>query len=81
MSEVKAMKARYLFGDIVVVEKDLIGVIVKTWYNDRRGYHYEVYVRNYRGIKEYDEKDIDRYRIRHKELSDEELEYQWGSDI
>ena len=25
------MKAKYLFGDIVVVNKDEIGVIVKTW--------------------------------------------------
>ena len=38
--------------------------------------YYEVYVRNYNGIKEYKEDDIQRYMVRHKELSEEELDYQ-----
>ena len=70
-------KPLYLFGDVVVVDENLIGVIVKTWENSK-GYHYEVYVRNYNGIKEYRENEIDRYRVRHKELNGEEMYYQYG---
>lgn len=71
------MNAKFLFGDIVVVEDYLIGIIVKTWYSTmRNGYHYEVYVRNYNGIKEYNEEEIERYRVRHKYLTEEEYEYQ-----
>lgn len=67
---------KFLFGDIVVVEKSLIGVIVKSWNSNQRGDYYEVYVRNYNKIVEYDEKDIDRYKVRHKELNQEEMYYQ-----
>jgi hypothetical protein len=74
------MQAKYLFGDIVVVEGDEIGVIVKTWEKDinlkRGNYAYEVYNRPQRCIKEYPEKEVKRYRTRHKELSDEEVEWQ-----
>ena len=67
---------KFLFGDIVVVEKSLIGVIVKSWESNKRGKYYEVYVRNYNKIVEYDEKDIERYKVRHKELNQEEMYYQ-----
>ena len=70
------MEGIFLFGDIVVVEGNLIGVIVKTWVNSRNEYHYEVYVRNYNQIKEYSENKIQRYRVRHKELDDSEMVYQ-----
>lgn len=72
---------RYTFGDIVVVEKNLIGVIVKSWLRSSKGnppYH-EVYVRNYRGIKEYTEDEMERYLVRHKELSEEDEEYQFNA--
>lgn len=69
-------KAKFLFGDIVVVDEDLIGVIVKTWHSAKRGYHYDVYVRNYNEIVCYDENEIERYRVRHKELNEEEKYYQ-----
>lgn len=69
-------KPRFLFGDIVVVENDLIGVVVKTWDSSSKGYQYEVYVRSYNTINDYDESEIDRYRVRHKELNEEELMYQ-----
>lgn len=70
-------KAKFLFGDIVVVENYFIGVVVKTWQGLNNGkYHYEVYVRSYNAIVEYDEKDIERYRVRHKELSEEEKDWQ-----
>ena len=67
---------KFLFGDIVVVEDYLIGVIVKSWQSSMRGNYYEVYVRNYNRIKEYDERDIERYKVRHKELNEEERFYQ-----
>lgn len=67
---------KFLFGDIVVVEGTLIGVVVKSWQSMKRGNYYEVYVRNYDEIKEYDETDIERYKVRHKELNEEEIYYQ-----
>lgn len=67
---------KFLFGDIVVVEDNLIGVIVKSWKSTVRGYYYDVYVRNYNCIIEFDEDDIERYKVRHKELNDEEMYYQ-----
>ena len=67
---------KFCFGDIVVVEGNLIGVIVKSWVIGNTEIMYEVYVRSYSEIKGYKEKDIQRYMVRHKELSDEELDYQ-----
>lgn len=63
---------KFCFGDIVVVEEGLIGVIVKSWTNRS----YEVYVRSYNYIKTYREIEIERYMVRHKYLSEEELQYQ-----
>ena len=63
---------KYCFGDIVVIEGDLIGVIVKSWLDCT----YEVYVRNFNSIKSYKEDDIQRYMVRHKFLDEQELEYQ-----
>lgn len=65
----------YTFGDIVVVEDGLIGVIVKCWC----GGVYEVYVRMYNNIKQYKENEIQRYLVRHKYLSEEEKEYQYNA--
>lgn len=67
---------KFLFGDIVVIEENLIGVIVKTWKDLETGYNYDVYVRNYNAIKNYSEEQIERYKVRHKELSGEEMLYQ-----
>ena len=74
------MRAKYLFGDIVVVDTDLIGVIVASWDGRQhgRGFWYEVYVRSYRAIREYNEADVERYRVRHKYLDEEESEWQNG---
>ena len=69
-------RPKYLFGDIVVIEGGNIGIVVKTWERQPSTYYYEVYVRVYNSIKEYDEDDIERYRVRHKYLSDEDREYQ-----
>ena len=74
---------KYLFGDIVVVDEDRIGVIVKSWETIHKGanvsrerWNYEVYVRMTNSIKEYPESKIERYKVRHKYLSEEELEWQ-----
>ena len=68
---------KLLFGDIVVVEGNLIGVVVKSWINITKGGNsYEVYVRMKNKIETYREDEIERYRVRHKYLDDEELYYQ-----
>ena len=76
---------KFLFGDIVVVEGNLIGVVVKSWREElyssitkrfKYKYKYEIYVREYNEILEYEERQIDRYRVRHKYLNEEEMEYQ-----
>lgn len=65
---------KFLFGDIVVVNKIHIGVILKTWGN--KTFEYEIYNRMTNRIDEYAECDIERYRVRHKYLNEEESEYQ-----
>mgnify|MGYP007012495319 CR=1 FL=1 len=70
---------KFCFGDIVVVEENLIGVIVKSWIHPTdkgKEFEYEVYVREYNFIQQYKEKEIERYMVRHKYLNDEEIEYQ-----
>ena len=62
----------FCFGDIVIVDEDCIGVVVKVW-NDHT---YDVYVRAYNGIRTYKERYISRYMVRHKILSDEEMQLQ-----
>ncbi len=68
------MSARFMFADVVVVDGENIGCIVKSWHNEKRGYHYDVYVRMYNGIREYDEADICRYVVS-KCISKEEKEW------
>lgn len=72
-------KAQFLFGDIVVVDEGQIGVICKTWERltgKQTGFYYDVYVRSHNTISEYDETQIERYRVRHKYLDEAELMYQ-----
>lgn len=71
------VKPKFLFADIVVVEKNLIGVILKTWISDaKQEIKYDVYVRSENSIEEFREDEVERYRVRHKELDDTELHYQ-----
>lgn len=65
---------KYCFGDIVVVEGNLIGVIVKSWISKEN--NYDVYVRSFNRILNYPESKIQRYMVRHKELDEQELEWQ-----
>jgi hypothetical protein len=66
--------ARYQFGNVVVVENDFIGVIVKSWDCSDGTFSHEVYVRAYNKIKEYQESEIKHY-IYSKELSEEEKDF------
>lgn len=65
---------KFCFGDIVVVEGNLIGVVVKSWIS--RENNCDVYVRSYNRIVNYPESKIERYMVRNKELNEEELEWQ-----
>lgn len=66
---------KYVFGDIVVVDENYIGVIVKSWITKSEVTH-EVYVRVWNVIVTFPESKVERYLVRHKELSEEEIEYQ-----
>jgi hypothetical protein len=72
---------KFTFGDIVVVDGENIGVVVKSWVGikPKETKKHEVYVRMYNGIKEYPEDKIERYLVRHKYLSEEEKEYQFNA--
>lgn len=71
--------SNFTFGDIVIVEDNLIGVVVKCWGPSTMGTrpaHHEVYVRSFNGIREYTEDQMRRYMVRHKELDEDEMYYQ-----
>lgn len=62
---------KFQFSNVVVVRKNLIGVIVKTWGASKlRGVHYDVYVRSWNRIDEFDEHEIKHY-VYDKEIRDE----------
>lgn len=75
---------KFCFGDIVVVESNLIGVVVKSWINpkditvnpDKREVRHEVYVRYFNEIREYPEEAMERYMVRHKYIEGEEITWQ-----
>lgn len=63
---------KFCFGDIVVIDGNLIGVVVKCWTSRT----YDVYVRVTNTICSYKETEMERYMVRHKYLDEEELQYQ-----
>ncbi len=70
----KDEQKRYSFAQVVVVEEDQIGVIVKCWAD----FTYEVYVRNLNGVNNYRYNEIRPY-IFSKTLEPDELSfYDWG---
>lgn len=74
---------KYCFGDIVIVDNTLIGVIVKSWEPaliSGGEVTHEVYVRSYNSIREYPESAIKRYMVRHKYLDEQELEWQKNAE-
>lgn len=59
---------KFQFSNVVVVRKTLIGVIVKTWgASKNRGVHYDVYVRSWNRIEEFDEEEI-KHLVYDKEI-------------
>jgi hypothetical protein len=71
-------KPKFLFGDIVVINENQIGVVLKTWdmMDVIRKFEYEIYNRMTSEVESYFEDDIERYRVRHKYLNEEEMDYQ-----
>lgn len=61
------MMISFQFGNVVVVDDDQIGVIVKSWADDS----HEVYVRGYNGTHTYPADKIKHF-IYSKELTEEE---------
>ena len=73
----KINQPKFIFGDIIVINEIQIGVILKTWDKNMSGiFEYEIYNRITSEIESYLEKDVERYRVRHKYLNEEDLEYQ-----
>lgn len=73
---------KLVFGDIVVVDGEQIGIVVKCWGIDNHGNgpRVEVYVRSYNTIKEYFVANVERYLVRHKYLDEDELAYQHNAE-
>lgn len=70
----------YTFGDIVIVDKINIGVVVKCWSHQVEA-RYDVYVRVDNAIRDLvPESKIRRYLVRHKYLTKRELEYQFNAE-
>lgn len=63
-------KAKFQFSNVVVVDTDQIGVILKTW-EGPSGFEYDIYVRSYKFVRSYNERDIKHY-VYSKELFDQE---------
>lgn len=70
---------KLIFGDIVVVDESKIGVVVKCWSGTQP--NVDVYVREYNRIQNYLVGQVERYQVRHKYLSDEEMEYQHNAMV
>ena len=69
---------KFCFGDIVVVNGDEIGVVVKSWQRSVKGREpeHEVYCRMTDTIHTFPESSMQRYMVRHKYLNEEEMEWQ-----
>lgn len=68
------MSPKFQFSNVVVVDGDNIGCIVKTWKNNEEGYSYEVYVRYHNCIVTYKESEIQHF-VYSKELTEDEREF------
>lgn len=66
---------KFTFGDIVVIDKENIGVVLKCWVG-KNEMNYDIYIRIENSIRNFQENKIERYLVRHKYLSDEEKQYQ-----
>lgn len=74
---------KYCFGDIVVVNGDEIGVVVKSWQRSIKGREpeYDVYCRMSDTIQCIPESKVQRYMVRHKYLDEQELQWQRNSQV
>lgn len=74
---------KFCFGDIVVVDGDEIGVVVKSWQKSEKGAEpeHEVYCRMRNAINTFPESKMQRYMVRHKYLDEQELEWQRNAII
>ena len=74
---------KFCFGDIVVVNGDEIGVVVKSWQKSMKGREpeHEVYCRMSGIIETFTESQMQRYMVRHKYLNEEELQWQANTQI
>lgn len=55
----------YCFGDIVVVDDFLVGIVCKVWpaYDDHAPWLYDVYVQAYSKVCTYEENEVRHLRI------------------
>ena len=70
---------KFQFGNVVVVDDDQIGVIVKSWltlkpWNGDAYNSYDIYVRSYNNINEYAESNIKHF-VYSKHLAEDEHAY------
>lgn len=61
---------KFQFGSVVVVDREQIGVIVKSWDNDT----HDVYVRSYNRVEEYKSSDIKHF-VYSKTLTEDDKEF------
>ena len=63
-------KPKYNFGNIVVVDENQIGVVVKSWFSkSKETYNHDIYLRSYNGIKNYEEFEISHFEYEKELLS------------
>lgn len=66
-------KPAFGFGNVVMVDDGLVGVVIKSW-GGSGSYNHDVYVRSFNGIRNYRESEM-RHFIYDKELTQESLGY------
>ena len=66
--------SKFQFSNVVVVDDDQIGVIVKTYSSGKGRFSYDIYVRSYNSIHVYPEGKIKHF-VYSKHLADDEYEF------
>ncbi|MBP5331374.1 MAG: hypothetical protein J6Y89_05940 [Lachnospiraceae bacterium] len=64
---------KFCFGDIVVVNGNEVGVVVKSWEGMNCENIYDVYCRMSDTIENFKESEMERYMVRHKFLDRQEM--------
>lgn len=68
------MATKFQFSNVVVVDGDQIGVVVKSFGTPEKGYSYDVYVRSYNTVGNYQESQINHF-IYSKILGEGDIEF------